>query len=417
MKQISIIAATFSGNRGAEAMLCSTIARLRDRFPESIFNVYSYYPNDDRLIIRDSKINIYNAAPLVLVFKIFLLSIPVWFCRLLKLNILTKYLPRSLRSLSSSDVLIDLAGVSFIDGREKFIPYNILSILPAVIMGIPVVKFSQAMGPFKSKINRISANYLLKKCDAVFARGEITEEYLQSLNLKSSISHSAADVAFLHESKDGLTHENEKYVSSIVSKLKKLKKKDRMIIGLCPSSLIAQKSRKSGWDYIGFLQDTVKLLNEKGYSVIMFPNATRDYDMAHLRNNDLPVILSVMKNISGSENIYVDRNINSVSIKSLISMCDVTVVSRFHAMVGSLSLKIPVMVLGWSHKYLEVMGQFGQEKYVFDYKKSDRDYLWLKMFDLIDKRKKESLKIGNRLNTVKKSSYSQIDYVIRLLNK
>ena len=161
----------------------------------------------------------------------------------------------------------------------------------------------------------------------------------------------------------------------------------------------------------------MKLLNEKGYSVIMFPNATRDYDMAHLRNNDLPVIHSVMKNVSGSENIYVDRNINSVSIKSLISMCDVTVVSRFHAMVGSLSLKIPVMVLGWSHKYLEVMGQFGQEKYVFDYKKSDRDYLWLKMFDLIDKRKKESLKIGNRLNTVKKSSYLQIDYVIRLLNK
>jgi colanic acid/amylovoran biosynthesis protein len=43
--------------------------------------------------------------------------------------------------------LIDLAGVSFIDGREKFLPFNILTILPAMLLGVPVVKFAQAMGP------------------------------------------------------------------------------------------------------------------------------------------------------------------------------------------------------------------------------------------------------------------------------
>ena len=39
--------------------------------------------------------------------------------------------PRSVRLLSQCDLLIDLAGVSFIDGREKFLPFNILTLAPA----------------------------------------------------------------------------------------------------------------------------------------------------------------------------------------------------------------------------------------------------------------------------------------------
>jgi len=47
---------------------------------------------------------------------------------------------------------------------------------------------------------------------------------------------------------------------------------------------------------------------------------------------------------------------------------DVVPVSRFHAMVGALSLAVPASVLDWSHKYAEVMARFGLEVNVIDYK-------------------------------------------------
>ena len=48
MKEISIIAATFYGNRGAEAMLSAAMAEIKNRYDGSVkFNVFSYYPRQD----------------------------------------------------------------------------------------------------------------------------------------------------------------------------------------------------------------------------------------------------------------------------------------------------------------------------------------------------------------------------------
>ena len=39
--------------------------------------------------------------------------------------------------------------------------------------------------------------------------------------------------------------------------------------------------------------------------------------------------------------------------------------SRFHALVAALSQGIPVAALGWSHKYAELLGEFGLREFVF----------------------------------------------------
>jgi polysaccharide pyruvyl transferase WcaK-like protein len=41
----------------------------------------------------------------------------------------------------------------------------------------------------------------------------------------------------------------------------------------------------------------------------------------------------------------------------------VFVASRFPAMVSSLAMEIPTVVIGWSHKYEEVLQMFGLERF------------------------------------------------------
>ena len=60
MKEISIIAATFYGNRGAEAMLSTTIAAIKTGYEGSIkFNVFSYYPSQDKKLVSNTNVVVF----------------------------------------------------------------------------------------------------------------------------------------------------------------------------------------------------------------------------------------------------------------------------------------------------------------------------------------------------------------------
>ncbi|MCG8071354.1 MAG: hypothetical protein N0C86_05165, partial [Candidatus Thiodiazotropha taylori] len=140
MKSVSIIAATISGNRGAEAMLTTTIGEIRQRYPDCRFNVFSYYPEQDSVLNRDDRVTVYSATPLAIVALLLPFSILFALFKLPLLNKLLGIFPAPLQALDQSDVLIDLAGVAFIDGREKFLPYNVLTLVPAFLLNTPVVK-------------------------------------------------------------------------------------------------------------------------------------------------------------------------------------------------------------------------------------------------------------------------------------
>ncbi|MCL6589003.1 MAG: polysaccharide pyruvyl transferase family protein [Firmicutes bacterium] len=419
MMKISIIGATFTGNRGAEAMLTTTIGRIREKYPEAEFNVYSYYPQDDRRLLRDGKVKVYSSTPLFLI-KFFLLCILFRCFQFIKAKRICAGFPKSVLALSDSNVLLDMAGVSFIDGREKFLPFNILTILPAFILGVPVVKLAQAMGPFHGLLNRLSAKFILTRCRKVFARGERTYDNLLQLGLDSGKIERASDLAFLHRPGDSLTCENQDYLQKLLKMMGRMKASGGVIIGLCPSSVIAAKARKTGWDYVGFTAQIARELMKQGHKILLLPNATREAESSKLRNNDLPLIRAIAaelmaKNSLGDSMVYVDKDLNNDGIRQLISNCDVGLVSRFHAMVATLSLGVPVFVIGWSHKYLEVMEQFQQAEWVCDYQKTDLQSLIQKIGSLIAGKDQQSRVIQDQLKGVQRESFKQFHYLFDFL--
>ena len=64
---------------------------------------------------------------------------------------------------------------------------------------------------------------------------------------------------------------------------------------------------------------------------------------------------------------WAHKELSAEQLQAMIGQCRFMVASRFHAMVFALSMQVPVMVVGWSHKYGEVMEQFGLEGYAVDY--------------------------------------------------
>lgn len=381
--KVAISGATIWGNRGAEAMLSTTIGMVRERFPDAHFFVYSYSPAHDRRLVRDAKVEVLPSRPVDLVVVYFPISVLCWILKRLRLRIPDRLLPIGVRTLRACDVLLDLAGISFVDGRELFLPFNVLSVWPAMVQDTPVVKLAQAMGPFANPLNRRLANWILAGCRHVYARGRITESHLTNLGLEENRITLAADVAFCFQERFSLSEENEALVRELEVKLDELRSRGQRIIGLSPSSLVHEKAEKIDLDYV---QEFLGLISSLGaaseaYEFLLIPNATRE-GRETTRNNDLIVIQKILQKAQErfpthlTERIHgVEFDVNTSAIRRFIRVCDCLVTSRFHAMVAGLSLGVPTLVVSWSHKYNEVLEAFGLEQWELAFDEPEIDLL------------------------------------------
>jgi len=416
VKHFALIAGTVAGNRGAEAMLETSVGRLRDREPDAEFVVYSYLPDSDRTLITDPAIVVHSCTPARLVFVLFPGSLLLAASGLVGLRrAAARIMPASVRDLAGCDALIDLAGVSFIDGREKFLPFNLLTLWPAMLLGVPVFKLSQAMGPFRHRLTRI-ASRTLWRCRLVVPRGEGTLEHLREAEFPSELTYPAPDIAFGFEVRDALSLEGSDEASAIIERADVARAGGATVVGVCPSSVIAGKAADEGWDYVGFLAEVTTGLLAGGSSVLLFPNATRAAS-AKLRNNDLPVIAQVVERVADETGMLlaVRGDMAAAPIRLVVEACDVVAVSRFHAMVGALSASVPVAVMGWSHKYAEVMQQFGLEEWVYDYSAHDATAFVARVGELLGQREVLAERIGSALPSVRDTSVSQFDELLRRL--
>jgi polysaccharide pyruvyl transferase WcaK-like protein len=409
-RAFSIIAATFHGNRGAEAMLETVIGRLSAAEPGLRFHVFSYYPAEDRKLVDDPRVSFHSSTPLALVAWLLPWALLFGVLRRVAGRGVYRMAPAAIRALAGSDALVDLAGVAFIDGREKFLPFNVLTLLPAMLLGTPVVKMPQAVGPFEHRANRLAARWVLPRCAMVWARGGRTMQHLDGAAFAGVQRAQADDIAFNFDAAWSLTREGVAELPHMLAAIDALRLQPgiRGIVGVCPSAVLAVQARKGSGDYEPALVGLVRGLTADGFGVVLFPNATRAEAGDAERNNDLPLMrrihaASVAAGI-GRPPLLADFDLNAAGIKQVIARADVLLVSRFHAMVGALSMGVPTAVLGWSHKYAEVMARFGLDGVVMDYKALSAEQLLASVQRLFEQRAQVRAAIVARLPEVQASA-------------
>jgi len=419
--KISIIGGTIWGNRGAEAMLVTTICQLRQRFPDASFNIFSYYADKDRSLVSDPHIRVYDSSPKALILHHLLGTLIFKVLIIFGIKPSAGKLLKIPSALANSDCLLDIGGITFSDGREKFLPFNILTIWPAIILGTPVVKLAQALGPFKHRLNRNLARIFLSRCKHIFARGKESAAHLAHLSLTDSQSEPAADIAFLYTSDCSLSSENEPRVQELLRGLDRQKQKGKKIIVFSPSILVHAKMAQLGKDYIQQFLSLIQHFGSQDFFYLFLPNSTRETS-TEKHNNDILLINHIAARVrqecdqkTAKDAIaFIDFDINTRSIRKLISYADILLTSRYHAMISGLSLSIPTIVIGWSHKYHETMQSFNLSQYVFDINASTPN-LSKSIADMLENAFAIKKEIVNRLPEVQNLAQKQYHYLERLL--
>lgn len=404
MKVITTVSATLSGNRGAEAMLRSMIENISSLAPDTMFNVISVYPHDDVNENNYDNVKIIDGRPKIYMIQCF------WeaFLHRYITKVSTERVCSASRALLESSLVLDLSGVSFVDNRGlPILIYNAQCVLIPKWFGNKILKVSQAMGSFNNLINRLLAIYCLKQVDIIAARGSITSSHLRSIGI---VHEHCADAAFSLPDSGNLS-------SHVKVRIDEIKAKNQKIIGFCPSVVVKEYCDKKKMDYLQISLGFIDELSNRGYAILMFAHSGRSFT-SKAKNNDLPMCRELFARRKPDTNFYfIDEIMNARELRFTISECDYFIGSRFHSIISALCVMKPFFLIGWSHKYKEVLDEFEISEMALDFKDLSVPKLMSKFLELEIQADSLTDRIRRNLDLVRKKSYKNAELAIKLLGE
>lgn len=352
--RVTVLGAAVSANKGAASMAYGLFDGLSDAGVSASVALLTTYPGaDDDALKRASRgipsgisVSTVDASPFSLLVAI-VVALPIRLLDRLRLPLGPLGRLRLIREIRQSDVTVDLAGISFADGRGiPLLGYNSVMSLFPYLAGGTVVKASQAIGPTNALLTRMAARFVLPKMETICARGAVTRQHLDSLALSNVID--AADIAFLMHS-DWRADTRDDLLAEVGD--------DRFpVVAVLPSAVVDSYARGLAIDHVGVVSQVVDDLIEGGATVIVAPHSFRT-NGERGRMNDGPVVADIQERSSGKA-VFINRDLDPRELRAIIRRADIVVTGRFHGMVSALEVVTPPVVIGWSHKYGEVLDQF-----------------------------------------------------------
>jgi colanic acid/amylovoran biosynthesis protein len=272
---------------------------------------------------------------------------------------------RYLSRLKECTAVLDLSGYAYAD---TFGVYPML-LTEDIVYGcsaasVPYVFMPQAWGPLTNPFSQQSIRHIAERATMLFARDKTSLRYLQSVpNIPLEKLELAPDIVLKfkpRESRDTL------------EPLERagLLPKNRQRVGICPNIKIYRATERQGVGmanpYVQWLVELCRrFLRETDVEVVLFPH---EMSTNWWRWDDRYVCRLVHNVISDNKRVrYFSEYCSADTLKLLIRELDFLIGSRFHSIIAALSLYVPAVAVGWSHKYQEVLNDARVGELAFSY--------------------------------------------------
>jgi colanic acid/amylovoran biosynthesis protein len=407
---LATIGAALSANKGAASMAQAILDAVPRAIDGASVEIVTTYPAEDRQEYPELAHRIVPLTPRQLVFPVLPIAILTWLVRRLggTGRIPAGWHPAT-RTLHRADVVLDLAGISFADGRGfPILVYNVLMTGVPLMLGGPVIKCSQAIGPFDRPLNRRAARLVLPRLQRVMTRGARTHQHAIQLGLDNA--EPAADLAFLMETPPAAHQRADALLQGLGA--------TSPFLLISPSSVVRRYCNGLGIDYVATLADLTKHVRRQlGIDVVIVPHSARR-GQPESRMNDLPVCREIHQAVGDEAQVHlVDESLRPTELRALIARSDALITSRFHAMISGLATITPVLVVGWSHKYDEVLRAFGLAEHALTYDQLDVGSLEVAVGRLWEERAAIADRIALHLPEVQASAERNIDVIVEMFER
>lgn len=320
----------FERNKGAVLMLEAVRAELKKSFPNAELAVPTWMSREAR-----DQFGVLGVIP------------PNNGMRTLVYNLLPNFVlrRRGLVKASQVNVVLDASGFSYGDywGAEK-LRHRLLERLKGWKSKKNVaVLLPQALGSFEKDGIAEVFGESLKYLDRVFVRDNVSAKYVANISTDSKIKRSPD------------------FTNVLKADLPAEFSATKGVALLIPNEKMATGDRAHQRDaYIAFMIQSAKALQKSGRNVsILLHEGRRDRVIADAINDELATKLPIVNAAS------------ALDTKAIIANADLIVSSRFHGLVSALSNGVPSLACGWSHKYQELMDDYGNGQLLVDVEKPE----------------------------------------------
>ena len=406
---IGVLGATFATtNMGVGALAAGAVRCLLNGHPQAEIHFLDYgkIPSAQTLRLKDRDISV----PVInLRFsKRFYLSNNIAF--LLAIAILMKAIPSrrlrhwilcrnaTLRKIEQMNFFASIAGgdsFSDIYGMERLLYVSLPQIL-ALMLGKKLVLLPQTFGPFRGKLSKMVARYILSRAYQVYSR-----DYrgLQELKVLMGSSQATSKFAFCYDVGfvlDPIAPEDIDVIG-----LPSLEKRDRPLVGVNVSGLLSMGgyTRQNMFglrtDYQELNRELIDfLITKKDANVLLVPHVFGTGSNSESDTAACALIYEKLKDRFPGRLGLLRGQYNQNEIKYVIGKCDFFIGARMHACIAAISQAIPAVCVAYSDKFIGVLETLGNESLVVDARRLDSR----EILHAVDAAFQDRVSIGRNLN-------------------
>lgn len=311
-------------NKGAELMMYAILNKVKAKWPDTIFVME--HRGGSAPISKQRAVGVYTK-----------LNKKVYGIDTAKLGaFVPKFIRRRFKFIlpKEVDAVLDGSGFAFGDfwGEAKAGQRLANHIHKWKLQGKKTIVLPQAFGPFTQPALISKMETILNEADLIFARDKYSFDYLKTLEAKQQHVFLKPDFTNLIKGvKPGSFNPDELEVAIIPN-----------------NKLLESSTFKDRNDYLEILcriVTTVQSLGKKPFFLIH--EGAKDLKLAEDVNAQYKLAVPILKED------------DPLKVKGIIGLSKAIITSRFHGLVSALSQAVPCLCIGWSHKYLALMEDYG----------------------------------------------------------
>ena len=308
------------------------------------------------------------------------------------------------RLLSRSPVLRALAGADFVadvSGGDSFtdiygpLRMTLQTLFKGLVLlvGRDLVLLPQTIGPFRRRVSRMAARFILRRAKAIYTRDlEGIEETLviAGQSVKDRLRF-APDVGFLVEAAEPRD-------SKFAGRVKAISR-DKTLVGVNVSGLLFSggytRANQFGFraDYAALMVDFLRrFLADPAVFVLLVPHVVAGRGSVEDDVTACEKVLGALEPALVERTLVVSGDLSVREVKWVIGRCAFFVGARMHSCIAALSQGVPAVGIAYSRKFRGVFETLGLGRLVVDPRTEDADVILetvMREFDLRDKSRVE----------------------------
>jgi colanic acid/amylovoran biosynthesis protein len=306
------IRGTNTRNKGAQLMLEAICARLDGQFELSVPPAFTDYAVRSKLGLRQTLYE--GAVP----------RLSSFLGNAVPARIKTEF---GLTSDHDIGGVLDASGFHYTDQFDVALPRREALVGRAwARRGVPKILMPQAFGPFENPATRHWSREALEQASLVFVRDRVSHDYVRQLQLSTPTVHSPDFTIGLKPP-----------MIDLIS--------DQPFLAVVPNTKLFTHGGFGRAQYVELLARYCGAAKANGLTSVIVVHEQNDHDVA--------------RELADRIGAPLFHDPEPLVLKAALGQASAAVASRFHAVVGCLSQSVPVLAFGWSHKYRELLDDFG----------------------------------------------------------